>query len=480
MAIVFPYVPEYITVHLGAPDENAQNVTVLFSEYIKNVASSEVFPTWDNAALRANILCQVSYALNRVYLEFYRSQGYNFDITNTTQLDQKYIHGRNIFDNIDALVSEIFDTYIRREGNVEPLAAKYCNGTTSTCDGLSQWGSEADAQAGLNSVQILEKYYGDNIEIVPDAPVGENVESYPGTPLRRGSTGENVVVVQSSLNRISQDYPLIPKVNPVDGIFGSATENSVKVFQGIFNLTQDGIVGKATWYKLVYLYTGIKNLSELNSEGQKIFTTSLEYPEALSEGARGEKVAILQYFLSLVSTFDSAVPPVAITGFFGAETTNATIAYQKANGLEPTGIVGEKTWDALYSSVKGINNATLVPQYAYSIDAQPYGGQVLTVGSSGEEVQNLQGYLNTISLNYNVPTVIPSGYFGEETRKSVVSYQKSFLLEETGAVDKKTWDSIINTYKDVSSAATTRSVQYPGRALQPGDSDPNEVLPGGV
>ena len=170
MAAVIPRIPTEITVHLGAPNASAANVTVPFVSYIKNVASSEVYPTWEPSALRANILAITSFALNRVYTEYYRSRGYPFDITSTTAYDQAYVEGRNIFENISQIVDETFDTYIRRRGFVEPLAAKFCNGTTSTCDGLSQWGSQALAQHGLNSLEILRRYYGDDIELVVNAP----------------------------------------------------------------------------------------------------------------------------------------------------------------------------------------------------------------------------------------------------------------------------------------------------------------------
>ncbi len=169
--IVTPYIPTYITVHLGTPDSDAENVTVSFRDYIKNVASSEIYPTWEHAALRANILAQVSFALNRVYTEFYPSRGYHFNITGTTAYDQRFIKGRTIFENISELVDEIFNTYIRRQGFVEPLAAQFCNGTTSFCEGLSQWGSQTLAQDGFNSVEILRYYYGQDIELVPNAPL---------------------------------------------------------------------------------------------------------------------------------------------------------------------------------------------------------------------------------------------------------------------------------------------------------------------
>ena len=185
---VIPFVPQQITVHLAAPGQDAANVTVPFSDYVKNVASSEIYPTWEESALRANILAIVSFALNRVYTEFYRSRGYDFDITNSTAYDQAFVNGRSFFENISRLVDGLFNSYLRRPGFVEPLAAKFCNGTTVTCEGLSQWGSQNLALQGYDSVRILRSYYGD-VEIVSGAPIRGITSSYPGTPLRRGVPG---------------------------------------------------------------------------------------------------------------------------------------------------------------------------------------------------------------------------------------------------------------------------------------------------
>ena len=353
--VVIPYVPQYITVHLGAPSSYAANVTVPFADYVKNVASSEIYPTWDEAALRANILAIVSFALNRVYTEFYRSRGYNFEITSSTAIDQAFVNGRSFFENISRLVDELFNDYLRRPGFVEPLAAKFCNGTTVTCAGLSQWGSQNLATQGLNSVQILRNYYG-NVEIVNDAPIRGIVSSYPGTPLRRGSTGPSVVALQVSLNRIAQNYPAIPKLADVDGIFGSRTEASVRAFQEIFNLEPDGIVGPATWYAIVRLYTGVLNLSELQSQGQQFYSINWEYPDAISIGARGDKVRHLQYMLSVLSAFIPEIPNVAVDGIFGSATRDAVIAAQRRFGLPQTGVVNFATWDEIYDQFAGIEN----------------------------------------------------------------------------------------------------------------------------
>ncbi|MDD7259833.1 MAG: peptidoglycan-binding protein [Eubacteriales bacterium] len=357
MPTVIPYVPQRITVHLGAPSASADNVTVSFSDYVKNVASSEIYPTWEESALRANILAIVSFALNRVYTEFYRSRGYDFDITSSTAYDQFFVRGRSFFSNISQLVDELFNSYLRRPGFVEPLAAKFCNGTTVTCEGLSQWGSQALAQQGYNSTQILRSYYGD-VEIVANAPVQDYVSSYPGTPLRRGSVGPNVVVIQTELNRISQNYPAIPKVPVVDGIFGAATENSVTAFQEIFNLNPDGVVGPATWYALVRLYTAVTSLSELHSQGQRFYTIAWNKGRPLVPGDRGIQVEHLQYMLRVLAAYISQIPSVAVDGIYGSATRNAVLAAQGYFGLPQTGTVDLTTWNEIYDQFTGIENSS--------------------------------------------------------------------------------------------------------------------------
>lgn len=358
MPTVLPYIPQRITVHLGTPNSNAENVTVSFSDYVKNVASSEIYPTWDESALRANILAIVSFALNRVYTEFYRSRGYNYDITNSTAFDQYFVNGRSFFDNVSRLVDELFNDYLRRPGFVEPLAAKFCNGTTVTCEGLSQWGSQNLAEQGFNSTEILRNYYGD-VEIVTNAPIQGITSSYPGNPLRRGTTGPSVVTVQTELNRISQNYPAIPKIPVVDGIFGSRTEAAVRKFQEVFNLTPDGIVGPATWNSLVRIYVAVNRLAELRSEGQRFYANSWATTDPIEQGDRGIKVEHLQYMLSVLSAYIPEIPPLTIDGIFGSATRAAVIAAQRRFGLPQTGIVDFDTWDEIYDQFSGIENTTL-------------------------------------------------------------------------------------------------------------------------
>lgn len=362
--IVTPYIPKNITVHLGTPDSQAENVTVPFRDYIKNVACSEIYPTWRLSALRANILAQISFALNRVYTEFYPSQGYGFNITASTAYDQKFINGRNIFDNISTLVDDLFTTYLRRPGFAEPLAASFCNGTTSTCDGLSQWGSEYMAQQGYDSVAILKHYYGDNLELVANAPIQDIQYSYPGVPLRRGDVSPEVRVAQIMINRISVAYPAIPKIWPVDGIFGPITEDAVREVQHVFNLVVDGIVGKSTWYMLVHLYTGILRLSELVSLGQTYFYLDFDYQESLQLGQRGESVSLLQYLLAVLAQFYLSIPDLTVDGIFGQETQAAVLALQQDAGLPQTGVVDEATWEVIVDRFLGIDRMVLTnPQF---------------------------------------------------------------------------------------------------------------------
>ena len=358
MPTVIPFVPQNITVHLGAPNAAAANVTVPFIDYVKNVASSEIYPTWDEDALAANILAIVSFALNRVYTEFYRSRGYDFDITNNTAFDQFFVNGRSYFDNVSRIVDNLFNDYLRRPGFVEPLAAKFCNGTTVTCEGLSQWGSQNLARQGFSTQDILRNYYG-NVEIVNNAPIRGITTSYPGTPLRRGSTGPYVVVVQTSINRIAQNYPAIPKLATVDGIYGSRTEESVRRFQQIFGLTADGIVGKATWYELVRLYTAVTRLSELRSQGQQFYNINWEYPGDLANGDRGEKVRHLQYMLNILSEFIPEVPEVTVDGIYGPKTEEAVRAAQGWLELPQNGVTDDKTWEEIYDQFAGIETIAL-------------------------------------------------------------------------------------------------------------------------
>ncbi len=459
-----PYIPETITVHLGSPDSNAPNVTVDFPTYVKNVASSEIYPTWPENSLRANIYVIVSFALNRIYTEWYRSRGYDFDITSSTQFDQKFINGREIFENISRLVDELFNDYVRRQGSIEPLFTAFCNGTTVTCGGLSQWGTVGLAQDGLTPYEILQYYYGDDIDIVRNAPVMTSSPSFPGNNLRLGDAGNDIRTMQIYLNRISRNYPAIPKIPQVDGVFGAATEEAVKEFQRVFGLNPSGIIDKATWYKITYIFTSVKKIAELNSEGISLEDISLQYSQEIRFGMQSEEVRILQYYLAVIGAYYAAVSPVPITGYFGEETERSVKSFQRVFGLPQTGIVDRATWNDINRAYLGIVES--VP-FDNAVDVALYPGIVLKEGISNEYVRILQEYLTVINSAYpNIPAVNNTGYFGPLTRQAVIAFQRQFGLNPTGLVGGPTWDAIAGLYSDIRFGFDKRPYQNPGYTIE--------------
>lgn len=460
----FPFIPETITVHLGPPDSDSQNVSVPFADYIKNVASSEIYPTWPDSALRANIYAQISFALNRVYTEFYRARGYDFDITNSTAYDQSFVRGRNIFENISRIVDEIFNEYIRRSGFIEPLFAQYCDGIEVSCDGLSQWGSVDLAEAGYIPYDILTNYYGSNIDLVETDDIRGAESSAPLIPLRLGSVNNDVRTVQVRLNRISANYPSIPKIDPVDGAFSYSTQDAVRRFQEIFDLTPDGIVGKATWYKIQTIFNGVKRLNELDSEGLTLDEISKQYVDRLEVGNRGNDVKALQYFIDYLSAYEESIPPIDIDGIFGEETRNAVIAFQRAYGLSPTGIVEERTWNTLYNAYLGIISS--LPVEYFSGNIVPYGGVPLSLGANVSAVLVLQEYLNYIANTYTeIPRFEVTGFFGTKTREAVIAFQRLFGLVPDGTVGAVTWNRITEVYSDLYYGTMLNEGQYPGKDI---------------
>ena len=439
----YPVVPETITVHLGRPNEAAQNVEVPFADYIKNVASSEIYPTWPENALRANIYAQISYALNRVFTEYYRSRGYDFDITNTTQYDQAYVQGRDIFENISRIVDDIFNDYIVRQGSIEPLFAQFCDGIRTTCGGLSQWGSVDLAEGGYTPYEILQYYYGNNINLVFDAPVGGSVPSYPGAPLRRGAFGEDVRIIQNQLNRIGKNFPAIPRITAVNSAFDAPTEEAVRAFQQIFNLAADGIVGKATWYKIKEIFNGVKKLSDLTSEGLTISEAQRVYPRVLRQGDSGLGVRTIQYYLAFLGYIWPQLPLLEITGTFDASTRDAVLTFQERSGLAADGIVGRETWNALQQAY-AVTLANLPENYrAFAGDIYP--GRFLSQGDSGEEVRQIQKYLNVINQSdAAVPAVTVTGEFDAATSNAVRALQRQLGYEENGVIGPVLWNVIVS------------------------------------
>ncbi|EOS44443.1 hypothetical protein C809_03323 [Lachnospiraceae bacterium MD335] len=363
-------IPNPITVHMGAPSAYASNVQISFSDYVKNVASSEIYPTWPDAALRANIYAIITFALNRIYTEWYRNQGYNFDITNSTAYDQYFVYGRPIYDSISKIVDEIFNEYVRRSGQNAPYFTSFCNGTTATCQGMSQWGTVSLANRNFTPLQILRSYYPNDIEIVQTNTITGIVSSYPGTALRVGSTGLDVQTIQTYLNRIRRNYPAIPAITDNAGVFGDSTRAAVTTFQKIFNLTADGIVGKATWYKISRIYTAVARLAELDSEGNTLGIGTVPPSAVLRQGSTGQDVITLQYLLNVIGEYYPGIPVIAQDGIFGSGTRQAVIAFQNEMRLSPDGIVGTRTWNALYDTYLGIGENISPPgsgSFAYTV-----------------------------------------------------------------------------------------------------------------
>lgn len=470
--LTVPIIPETITVHLGKPAASAQNVTVSFRKYIANVASSEVYPTWPEQALRANIHAQISLALNRIFTEWYPSKGYNFNITNSTSYDQYYVHGREIFEPMERITDDIFNTYVRRQGTIEPYYTEYCDGKTVSCPGMKQWGTVDRANEGKNALQILRYYYGNDIEIVRTNNIQGIPQSYPGTALRRGDTGEAVRIIQRQLTRIAKNYPAFG--NPgTDGVFGAATEASVKAFQKHFNLTADGVVGRSTWYKISYIYVSVKKLAELTSEGEKPTgsqdtITGSGYPGApLRRGDRGASVEQVQFWLQQLAEFDPNLRDLAVDGIFGAGTEAAVKAFQTENGLTADGVVGRMTWDAIWDQYQSLESDINQSDNGYP-------GSPLRVGSRGDAVRKVQFWLRIAATNFSsIPSPAVDGIFGSGTEAAVKAFQRQFGLTADGVVGPATWQKLYEIYADVTNELldpNQRPGTYPGTALRVGST----------
>ena len=468
-------IPNKLTIHLGKPSASARNVTVTFKDYIKNVASSEIYPTWPEECLKANIYAQISLTLNRIFTEWYPSKGkgYPFDITNSTSYDQYFVYGRNIFENISKIVDNIFNTYILKDGTIEPFYAEYCDGKTVSCDGMKQWGSKNLAEQGRTAFEILEFYYGNEINLITTSNIGEVQESYPGTALRLGSTGEDVRVIQRQLNRITKNYPFFGTLE-VNGTFDAATESTVKKFQKQFSLTADGIVGKSTWYKISSIYVAVKKLAELTSEGEQptgIPPTGTYPGTALRIGSTGPDVKRIQFYLQTISLFNSSIPFLAVDGIYGSGTQAAVIAFQESEGLNPDGVVGVLTWNEIYAEYASVESDILPPTTTWPGE---YPGTVLRVGSRGNDVKMAQFFLTVISEFYSqIPSINPDGIFGSATRTAVISFQNQFGLKADGAIGPATWNKIYEVYSDVVNSVIAPDSNpgiYPGIPLRVGST----------
>ena len=424
---------------------------------------------WPEQALRANIHCQISLALNRIYTEWYPSKGYSFNITNSTSYDQYYVHGRTVFDVMVRLTDDIFNTYIRKTGTVNPYYAEYCDGKSVTCPGLKQWGTLTLANQGRSALSILKYYYGSNIEIIRTNNIQSIPQSYPGSPLRQGSTGAAVFTLQRQLNRITKDYPFLGLLT-VDGIFGRKMTETVKKFQKQFNLTADGVVGRSTWYKISYIYVSVKDLAELTSEGETFSGTlpdgSWNFGSSvLKQGSTGSEVEQMQFWLSTLAQYESSIPSVTVDGVYGSGTAAAVRAFQRLYGLTVDGIVGLTTWTELYDQFRSIQSDNGTPN--------AYPGTPLREGSAGQNVRLVQFWLKIARTVYtSLESVTVDGKFGAGTASAVRRFQRYFGLTADGVVGQTTWQKLYEVYNDIANkllSSSLRPGEYPG-VLRTGSS----------
>lgn len=444
--INYPTIPTEIVVHLGKPDEAARNISLPFIDYIKNVASNEIYPTWPDSAIEANILAEISFALNRIYNEWYPSKGYTFDITSLPSYDQTFVEDRQIFDKISRKVDEIFNNYIYRKGQIQPLNAIYCDGRNTTCDGLSQWGSVSLAKQNKTPIEILRYYYGNDVEIFENAPTGELIGAYPGYPIKLGNAGDKVKVIQRELNRISNNYPAIPKIPKINGVFGVYTENSVKKFQEIFNLNQTGIVDYATWYKIKYIYNAVKHVNDIYSEGIIEKEAIFDYGNKLKYSDTGLGVKVLHYVLQVISYFDDDLPSLRVNGVYNDDTKTMVLNFQNKYNLEATGEVDATTWNKIIEVYE--KTIKSIPEEYREYEDELFQGRVLALGMDGEDVKIIQRYLLKICQKFkNIPGVRVSGIFDDIMEKSVMKIQSLSSEPITGVIDPVTWYSIVEYSK---------------------------------
>lgn len=428
-------IPETIVVHLGSPgDRNAKNVTVPYIDYLKSVASSEVYPSWPEASLRANVYAQSTLALNRIYTEWYRSQGYDFDITSSPAFDQYYVHERSVFDTIDVVVDSQFREYVRRGGTFEPIYTEYCDGSTVSCDGMSQWGTVELANRNFTPLDILRYYYGVDIYLASAELVSSLDESYPNKVFSIGMTDENVKTIKQRLNRVAINYPAMPFVRNDDGYYSADVESAVRTFQRIFGLPITGAVDRDTWYELQYIYVAVKKLAELTSEGE--WDDSERYTRPLKKGMRGLAVLRMQWYLNDIASEITAIPSMTVNGIFGAPMEKSVLAFQKYAALPVTGVIDEATWNAIVKSYNELEEA----RFKYE-----YPGSPLVYGMRGVDVRSLQELLNAAyerSPNM-LDAVVVDGIFGTKTKEAVVKFQRKYSLDDDGIVGPITWGKLV-------------------------------------
>ena len=446
MAVRYPVVPNTITVHLGAPDEVVRNITVSFIDYVSNVAASELYPTWPINALIANIYTIISFAMNRIYNEWYRSKGYNFDITSSSKYDQAYTVNGSTYENLNNIVEDIFNNYVVKGNQIQPYFTRYCDGRTTTCDGLSQWGSVSLANQGRTPLEILKYYYGNDISIKYNAPVGDQVGEFPGYEIGIGNAGNPVLAIQRDLRRIRKNYPAIPDITTTLGIYDQETEDAVKKFQQIFGLPVTGVVDKGTWYKIKYVYTSVKKLSDLYSEGLTEEEATFLYTDQLDYGDTGIEVEYIHYFLDAIAFLDKDIPRLPTNSIYNNNTITMVKAFQEKYKLPVTGIFTYSDWQVLKNAYRTILKSFPTEYQDYVNELYP--DYFLTRGMTGNDVKRFQRFLLAIcQYDHSIPGVRVNGIFDELTEESVLKLQSDNGFDVNGIVGPLLWKKVVELSK---------------------------------
>lgn len=461
------YIPQFITVHLGEPGDEGEIITVPFVDYVKNVACSTVYPTWNEEAIKANIHAIVSFALNRVYTDWYRSKGYGFEITSSKTHDQMYVKGRTLFRNVCEIVDDVFDKCIKVEGYYQPLLSR-CENTTSDYKVLSRWGSLSLAEDGLFALDILKKYFGDNVQIVDVSKIECVMKKCPHTELSHGSNGEDVRFLQKALNKISSHYKGVLKISAITGHFGEETEKAVRDFQRIFNLKEDGIVGHKTWKKICMMYAIIKRLDH----NESLEEMAPEF-KTLFYGQTGEDIKRLQEDLNKILKDFNNYDEIKEDGIFGPDTEKAVKFFQRVFGLNVDGVAGKNTLGRIEYAKEFLKDLKDLVEYhnqINSVDSNKNDKEVkaledsqliveprkteelieirknlpISKGDQGDDVSLIQLSLNRFSNYYNLNCDLQvNGRYDTSVENMVREFQRKFGLGITGIMDVESFDNLM-------------------------------------
>lgn len=437
-------IPDFITVHLGKVDEDVENLTIAFIDYLKNCASTQLYPSWPYEALKANILILMSNALHCIVTKWYHKKGYCFDIT-AVENEQRFMKNRNIYHSIATIVDEVYGQFIQKQFYPKPYDAQICNSNIENCIGMKRWESVQLANEGYTALRILQRVYGSTIEIA-DVEVVQNVLSrYPEIPMRVGSSGQQVAQLQEQL-QVIKNYQLNLLDNLlVDGIYGADTEKAVRNFQNQFNLNENGIVDKATFYKVAYTYAFIYKLEALKKfklahDISNHDALSVEIKEGIYDDSN--IVKILQFYLNVIAIFYHVITPVEINGKFDETCLQSVKQFQRHFNIACDGVVGVITWQSIHTVYHSIKKVAL------PLEVNKRNKNLFHL--TKEELQELQSNLNILSNYYRtLLKTAEDGIMGKQTKKAVIAFQKLLGLQENGIIDFQTKVLIQKMYQEV-------------------------------